>query len=168
MKRKIVWGKVKHSCYFSAKTSLKFVSTKKVRVSYSPPTPRTSYLNILSMQFCSCHQKNAIRLVLQWNSLNKTLSFPFSVGNWMKDGLGHWILKFWACSFVNHKLLYKNAGRSVQRWIRRTNLSSSHSFSVKRCMEGLPSGFQNSNFFNIKYIKLAKNALEAKNSVFQL
>jgi hypothetical protein len=37
MKRKIVWGKVKHSCYFSAKTSLKFVSTKnKVFVSLCP------------------------------------------------------------------------------------------------------------------------------------
>jgi hypothetical protein len=37
MKRKIVWGKVKHSCYFSAKTSLKFVSTKNtVRVSFCP------------------------------------------------------------------------------------------------------------------------------------
>jgi hypothetical protein len=37
MKRKIVWGKVQHSCYFSAKTSLKFVSTtKKGRVSFCP------------------------------------------------------------------------------------------------------------------------------------
>jgi hypothetical protein len=37
MKRQIVWGKVKHSCYFSAKTSLKFVSPKnKVRVSFCP------------------------------------------------------------------------------------------------------------------------------------
>jgi hypothetical protein len=37
MKRKIVWGKVKHSCYFSAKTSLKFVSSKnKIRVSFFP------------------------------------------------------------------------------------------------------------------------------------
>jgi hypothetical protein len=35
MKRKIVGGKMKHSCYFSAKTSLMFVSTKnKVRVSF--------------------------------------------------------------------------------------------------------------------------------------
>jgi hypothetical protein len=37
MKRKIVWGKVKYSCYFSAITSLKFVSTKNtVRVSFCP------------------------------------------------------------------------------------------------------------------------------------
>jgi hypothetical protein len=37
MKRKIVWGIVKHSCCFSAKTSLKFVSTKnKVHVSFCP------------------------------------------------------------------------------------------------------------------------------------
>jgi hypothetical protein len=37
MKRKIVWGKVKHSCYFSAKISLKFISTKnKVRDSFCP------------------------------------------------------------------------------------------------------------------------------------
>jgi hypothetical protein len=37
MKRKIVWGKVKHSYYFSAKTSLKFVSSKnKINVSFCP------------------------------------------------------------------------------------------------------------------------------------
>jgi hypothetical protein len=37
MKRKIVWGKVKHSRYFSAETSLKFVSSKYIiRVSFCP------------------------------------------------------------------------------------------------------------------------------------
>jgi Amiloride-sensitive sodium channel len=37
MKRKIVWGKVKHSCYFSVTTSFKFVSAKnKVCVSFCP------------------------------------------------------------------------------------------------------------------------------------
>jgi hypothetical protein len=53
MKRKIVWGKVKHSCYFSAKTSLKFVSTKnKVRVSFCPVfhtapfSPKLMYLYV--------------------------------------------------------------------------------------------------------------------------
>jgi hypothetical protein len=51
MKRKIVWSKVKHSCYFSAKTSLKFVSTKnKVRVLFCPvfhKAPFTPIRNIL-------------------------------------------------------------------------------------------------------------------------
>jgi hypothetical protein len=37
VKRKIVWGKVKHSCNFSAKTSFKFVSSKsKIRASFCP------------------------------------------------------------------------------------------------------------------------------------
>jgi hypothetical protein len=37
VKRKIIWGKVKHCCYFSEKQALKFVSTKnKVRISFCP------------------------------------------------------------------------------------------------------------------------------------
>jgi hypothetical protein len=46
VKRKIVFGDVKHTCYFSAKTSLKFVPSKKLnscfilpRVSYSLTLP---------------------------------------------------------------------------------------------------------------------------------
>jgi hypothetical protein len=37
MKRKIVWGKVKHPCYFLLKTSLKLVSSKnKIGISFCP------------------------------------------------------------------------------------------------------------------------------------
>jgi hypothetical protein len=60
MKRKVVWGKVKQSCYFSAKTILKLVSTKnKVRVSFWPvfhtasfsPTTKKTTFSILSNIF---------------------------------------------------------------------------------------------------------------------
>jgi hypothetical protein len=73
VKRKIVWGKVKHSCYFPAKTSLKFVSTKnKVRVSFCPmfqtapftPTP-------LSLKYKIAEQKcNQICSMVKFVELN--------------------------------------------------------------------------------------------------
>jgi hypothetical protein len=53
MKRKIVWGKVKHSYYFSAKTSLKFVSSENnIRVSFCPMFHTAPFTLILIIFHC--------------------------------------------------------------------------------------------------------------------
>jgi hypothetical protein len=59
MKRKIVWGKVKHPCHFSAKSSLKFVSSKnKIHVSFCPMFHTAPF---------------SPTLIRKWNSMNQLI-----------------------------------------------------------------------------------------------
>jgi hypothetical protein len=80
MKRKIVWGKVKHSCYFSAKTSLKIVSNiNKVRVLICPVFHTAPFT---PKYISDGLQPNSPQLESIWNPTSRTLK-TYQILNWI-------------------------------------------------------------------------------------